>query len=91
LAYNLQSAIKGVMRSEYGVEKVEQDLSRYFMSDEIGQVYRGMMVAVPAEEWAIFGEMAQPFHGSFSGFACSPVISCAVSPGPPPTNILTLG
>jgi hypothetical protein len=58
LAYNLQSAIKGVMRSEYGVEKVEQDLSRYFMSDEIGQVYRGMMVAVPAEEWAIFGEMA---------------------------------
>ena len=57
MAYNLQSAIKGVMRSQYGAEKVEQDLSRYFMSDEIGQVYRGMMVALPAEEWAIFGEM----------------------------------
>lgn len=57
MADNLQSAIKGVMRSEYGAEKVEQDLSRYFMSDEIGQVYRGMMVAVPAEEWAIVGGM----------------------------------
>ena len=57
LAYNLQSAIKGVLRSEYGAETVEADLSRYFLSDEIGQVYRGMMVAVPAEEWTIFGEM----------------------------------
>lgn len=57
MAYNLQSAIKGVMRSEYGAEKVEQDLSRYFVSDEIGQVYRGMMVAVPAQEWVIFGVM----------------------------------
>jgi hypothetical protein len=57
MAYNLQSAIKGVMRSEYGAEKVERDLSRYFMSDEIGQVYRGMMVAVPAEEWGLFGVM----------------------------------
>jgi hypothetical protein len=57
MAYNLQSAIKGVMRSEHGAEKVEQDLSRYFMSEEIGQVYRGMMVALPASEWAIFGAM----------------------------------
>jgi hypothetical protein len=58
MAYNLQSAIKGVMRSEHGEEKVENDLSRYFMSGEIGQVYRGMMVALPPEEWAIVREMS---------------------------------
>ena len=58
MAYNLQSAIKGVMRSEHGAEKVETDLSRYFMSDEIGQVYRGMMVALPPEEWAIIRQMS---------------------------------
>ena len=58
MAYNLQSAIKGVMRSEHGAEKVENDLSRYFMSGEIGQVYRGMMVALPPEEWAIFRHMS---------------------------------
>jgi hypothetical protein len=57
MAYNLQSAIKGVMRSEHGAEKVENDLSRYFVSGEIGQVYRGMMVALPPEEWAIFCHM----------------------------------
>jgi hypothetical protein len=58
LAYNLQSAIKGVMRSVHGADKVETDLSRYFVSDEIGQVYRGMMVALPPEEWAVFRHMS---------------------------------
>jgi VCBS repeat-containing protein len=58
MAYNLQSAIKGVMRSEHGAAKVENDLSRYFVAGEIGQVYRGMMVALPPEEWAIFRHMS---------------------------------
>jgi hypothetical protein len=58
MAYNLQSAIKGVMRSEHGAEKVENDLSRYFVAGEIGQVYRGMMVALPPEEWTIVRHMS---------------------------------
>ncbi len=52
------SAIKGVMRSEHGAEKVENDLSRYFVAGEIGQVYRGMMVALPPEEWVLFRHMS---------------------------------
>lgn len=58
MAYNLQSAIKGVMRSVHGAEKVEKGLSRYFVSGEIGQVYRGMMVALPPEEWVIFRHLS---------------------------------
>jgi hypothetical protein len=58
MAYNLQSAIKGVMRSQHGAEKVETDLSRYFVAGEIGQVYRGMMVALPPEEWVVFRQMS---------------------------------
>jgi Transposase DDE domain len=65
MAYNLQSAIKGVMRSEYGAEKVETDLSRYFVSGEIGQVYRGMMVALPPEEWVIFRNMSVTEYVAF--------------------------
>jgi hypothetical protein len=65
LAYNLQSAIKGVMRSQHGAKKVEEELSRYFVSGEIGQVYRGMMVALPAEEWAIFRQMSLPDYVAF--------------------------
>ncbi len=65
MAYNLQSAIKGVMRSEHGAEKVENDLSRYFMAGEIGQVYRGMMVALPPEEWAIVRQMSLTDYVAF--------------------------
>src|SRR3954471_3035214 len=65
MAYNLQSAIKGVMRSEHGAEKVEHDLSRYFVAGEIGQVYRGMMVALPPEEWAIFRHMSLTEYVAF--------------------------
>jgi hypothetical protein len=65
MAYNLQSAIKGVMRSEHGAEKVENDLSRYFVSGEIGQVYRGMMVALPPEEWVIFRDISLTDYVAF--------------------------
>jgi hypothetical protein len=65
MAYNLQSAIKGVMRSEHGAEKVENDLSRYFVAGEIGQVYRGMMVALPPEEWVIFRHMSVAEYVAF--------------------------
>ena len=65
VAYNMQSAIKGVMRAEHGEAKVEEDLSRYFVSSEIGQVYRGMMVALPPEEWARFRDMSQEEYVAF--------------------------
>ena len=65
MAYNLQSAIKAVMRSQHGAEKVETDLSRYFMAEEIGQVYRGMMVALPPDEWAIFRDMSNSEYVAF--------------------------
>src|SRR5271166_5903857 len=65
MAYNLQSAIKGVMRSQHGGEKVEADLSRYFVADEIGQVYRGMMVALPAEAWAFLRCMSLKDYADF--------------------------
>jgi hypothetical protein len=65
MAYNLQSAIKGVMRSEHGAEKVENDLSRYFVSGEIGQVYRGMMVALPPEEWGFLRSLSLKDYAAF--------------------------
>jgi len=65
LAYNLQSAIKGVMRAEHGADKVEHDLSRYFVAGEIGQVYRGMMVALPSDEWVVFQHMSITEYAAF--------------------------
>jgi IS4 transposase len=56
-AYNMQSAIKGIMRAVHGAEKIEQEFSRYFMAEEISRVHEGMLIALPAEEWLIFREM----------------------------------
>ena len=56
-AYNVQSAIKGVLRGVHGPDKIEEEFSRYFMAGEIARVYEGMMIAVPAQEWEGFRDM----------------------------------
>ena len=39
------------MRSAHGVEAVEENVSTYYLADELAGMYRGMMVALPREEW----------------------------------------
>ena len=54
VAYNIQSVLKGALRAVHGVEKVEKDVSAYYLAEEIAGVYRGMMIAVPAPQWQPF-------------------------------------
>jgi Transposase DDE domain len=56
-AYNVQSAIKGVMRAVHPTKKVDEDFSRYFMAKEITRVDGGMMIAFPPDEWRVFRDM----------------------------------
>jgi hypothetical protein len=55
--YNLLGAVKGALRGVHGEEKVEQ-LSAYYLADELAGVSRGMMVAITEEEWEVFGKMS---------------------------------
>jgi hypothetical protein len=57
VAYNVLSGVKAGLRAVQGEEKVEEDLSAYYVADEIRGTYRGMMIAIPDEEWRVFGEM----------------------------------
>ena len=54
MAWNGMSVIHAALRSVHGDETVEQNLSNFYMSLEIAQVYNGMMIAIPAAEWEIF-------------------------------------
>ncbi|MBE9126035.1 MULTISPECIES: hypothetical protein [unclassified Coleofasciculus] len=45
-------------RSVYGSEKVEQEVSCYYLADEIRGTYRGMMIAIPPCEWKVFEQMS---------------------------------
>ncbi len=53
-AYNLLAATKGALRGVHGEEKLEKEVSNFYLTKEINTVYGGMMVAVPPTEWEEF-------------------------------------
>jgi DDE family transposase len=59
VAFNVLSVVKAALRSVHGVEKIEDTLSGYYLADEIAGTYRGMMIAIPEEHWAVFGTMTR--------------------------------
>jgi len=63
LAYNVLGVIKGALRAVHGEAKAAE-VSSYYLADDIGGTRRGMMIAIPAGEWGVFGRMAP---GDFAG------------------------
>jgi hypothetical protein len=53
VSYNVLSVVKAALRSVHGVEAVEE-VSGYYLADEIAGTHRGMMIAIPADEWVVF-------------------------------------
>jgi hypothetical protein len=56
-SYNLLAAVKGALRGVHGEETMETKISNYFLTDEISGVYKGMMIALPPQEWEVFQTM----------------------------------
>jgi len=57
VAYNVLAVLKAALRAVHGEEKVEKEVSGYYMALEWSLVYAGMMIALPAAEWEVFGPM----------------------------------
>jgi hypothetical protein len=57
--YNLLAAVKGALRGVHGEPTVEKKLSNFHLTEEISGVYRGMMIALPPEQWEIFQAISQ--------------------------------
>jgi IS4 transposase len=57
VAYNVLAVLKGAMRAVHGEAKVQQEVSGYYVALEWSMVYPGMMIALPAEKWEVFGPM----------------------------------
>ncbi len=57
-AYNVLAVLKAALRAEHGETKVEQEVSGYYVALEWSLVYPGMMIALPAEPWEVFGSMS---------------------------------
>jgi hypothetical protein len=54
MAYHAVSVIKAALRAVHGRDRVQQEVSGYYLSLEISQAYDGMMVAIPARHWRVF-------------------------------------
>ena len=47
----IQHAIRACLAAEHGVAKIEQEVSSYYLGDEIGGAWDGLMIALPPEFW----------------------------------------
>jgi len=59
LAYNAVAVIKAALRREHGRQTINDKVSGYYLSLEIGRTYDGMMVAIPAPQWAFFRDLSE--------------------------------
>jgi IS4 transposase len=57
VAYNVQSVLKAALRGSHGAEKIDREVSGYYIAGELERVYEGMMIAIPEEHWVGFAEV----------------------------------
>jgi hypothetical protein len=63
VSYNVMSVVKAALRSAHGEEAVE-GLSFSYLADEVAGTHRGMMIAIPEEEWAVFHGLTATAFGT---------------------------
>lgn len=51
-AYNCLAVVKAIVKSTHGTEAVNE-LSHYYLADEISATTRGFLIAVPEQKWSV--------------------------------------
>jgi len=51
------AVVMAALRSVHGAQLIDQELSLYYVANDIAQTSHGMMIAIPEEEWRVFGRM----------------------------------
>jgi hypothetical protein len=54
VSYNIYSTVQAALRAEFGTEKVQNEVSGYYIADEVQGTMRGMEVAVEPLLWETF-------------------------------------
>jgi len=57
ISYMIVSVIKAALSSIHGTKIIEEQVSGYYLADEISGTYRGMMIAIDAEQWVVFRQL----------------------------------
>jgi hypothetical protein len=62
VSYDVLAVVRAALRSVHGVEAVEE-VSGYYLADEIAGTNRGMMIAIPEDEWVVFAGLTPSAMG----------------------------
>ncbi len=57
VAYISMSVVKAALGSVHGVDFRDQNVSGYYVANEIEVVYQGMMIVIDVEHWVFFRDM----------------------------------
>ena len=58
MAYNVLAVVLAALRGAHGAETVDDEVSLYYVANEITTTYHGMMIAIPEPEWDVFYAMS---------------------------------
>lgn len=58
VAYNLLAVVLAALRGVHGEEIVDEEVSLYYIANDITTTYHGMMIAIPESEWGLFYAMS---------------------------------
>jgi IS4 transposase len=58
VAYNVLAVVLAALRGVHGEDIVDQEVSLYYIANEIATTYHGMMIAIPEPEWDLFYAMS---------------------------------
>jgi IS4 transposase len=51
VAFNLLNVVMAALRGAYGTEKINDQVSLYYLADEVSHTHRGLTIAVPNSYW----------------------------------------
>ena len=57
MSYIILAVIKAALGSVHGAKVIENEVSGYYLADEISATYRRMMIAISNEQWIVFQRM----------------------------------
>jgi IS4 transposase len=58
VAYNIMSTVKAALRSVHGAAVIDTEFSTHDLAEEVAATHRGMMIAIPEDEWVVFQGMS---------------------------------
>jgi len=60
VAYNVLAVVLAALRGVHGQQTVDEEVSLYYLANEVATTYHGMMIAIPEGEWDVFSRMSAP-------------------------------